>query len=448
MAQIHRLKPLRSLLGIALAAFALTSCFHKSVMKDNADDIKGNFLYQGPEGNAIISWEEIFQATSKESNGGVTHISGYTEMRLSSYDVASGELKGRVKLGEMIEEGCQLLGWSPGKIWLFSIDEELGLHCRHPLTLEVIEAWPAISQKPGLGSLNLAKPEWTNISTYFAFDWELGKIVLTDMEGYHHLLDPNTYAIEKTEREMPDLDFDKDAFENGGEFQKDDPYYLEGEIRKEISFHGKKSGSSVSFLNGEFILDFNPKTQAARVAEMRKSIQDRVTLLQDSLKRYEAAHPEATSEPDWSKWTFEQRRIHDVANDIRRELDDAKRDATHFSTFDDEGLRYPMLSGDGHSAYVRYGSSLSDTALAMVAGVKFNPDTSWTILWSTQLPSLYFDANKADNAGAFETVFSKGDPSFDYTWAGTDGKHLVIIGQLRMVCIEMATGKVLWDKGL
>lgn len=56
-----------------------SGCFHKDIDTGRADDIVGNLIYSGKEGDFIISKEEIFQANSKSTENGVTHISGYTE---------------------------------------------------------------------------------------------------------------------------------------------------------------------------------------------------------------------------------------------------------------------------------------------------------------------------------------------------------------------------------
>ncbi len=65
--------------------------------------------------------------------------------------------------------------------------------------------------------------------------------------------------------------------------------------------------------------------------------------------------------------------------------------------------------------------------------------------WTTHLIGIYHNSSKADQAGAFETVYSKGNPEFDYEWGCTDGTYLVIIRQLHMLALDMKTGKLVWN---
>ena len=291
--------PTRILCALLVSVALFSGCFHKDVMTDNADDNKGNLLYQGPEGNFIISKEEIFQANSKSSEGGVTNISGYSEMRLSSYRIVTGELAGRVELGEMIEEANALLGYSPGKIWMYSILPELGLHYRDPITLEVKESWTELSQKPGWNAYKPAHPDWPLISQYFAYDWVSQRLLLTDEAGFRYAVDPDKLEIQKVEAELPRLDWTKSILNTSGEFQQDDRIYLEGDPRKSPTYMGKKSKPEVSFLFGQWIMDNNPYLAGKRKREMLASLQIAIKNAKDSLAYFANLYPEAERSPFW-----------------------------------------------------------------------------------------------------------------------------------------------------
>jgi hypothetical protein len=423
-------------------------CFHKDVETDRADDIAGNLIYSGPEGNFVLSKEEIFQANSKSSEGGVTHISGYTEYRLSSYDIATGNQVGRVAIGEMIEEANALIGITPGKVWMFSIDPELGLHYRDPKTLEPKATWKELSQKPGLGSYKPARPDWPLIYQYFALDYARQKLMITDEAGFRYLLDPETLALEKIDATMPEVDWDPTILNSSGEFAEDDRVSLEGDPRKEISYRGKKTSQDVSFLFGEWLLDMDPLKAAKRDKAKAASLEHNWKSLQDSLSIYSAAHPEATQEPDYMKWTFDQRRIHDHADDLRRGIEDAKRKIDNSNQRHDPTLDYPLLTTDGKSAYIRHAGVVADTAHAIISRVNLHPDSTWSIAWSATLANIYHNSSKADQAGAFEKVYSSGNPEFNYQWAGQFGNYLLYVAQLQMICLDTQTGKILWEKEL
>ncbi len=438
-------KQLGCAVGITLLILLFTGCFHKDLMTDRADDIVANLLYQGPEGNLIISKELIFQANSKSSGGGVTEISGYSEFRLSSYKIATGELAGRVELGEMIEEANALLGYSPGKIWMFSILPELGLHYRDPVTLEVKESWEQLSKKPGWADFKPARPDWPIIDQYFAFDWVQNRLLLTDETGFRYAVDPNTFVLQKVDAEMPRPDWNQSIASNNGQFQKGDRNYLEGDPRRTIATFEKKSPAELSFLFGEWIIDHNPMAEGQRKRALSEQLQASIITLKDSLARFSAAHPEADQEPDYAHWSWEQRDIHGKAETIRRAINDAERDLKSENEYHQKILDSPLLTGDRHSAYILHTNLVSDTSHAMVSRVNLRADSTWSLAWATDLYGIYHDYSKADQAGVFETVYSKGNPSFQYTWSCADGAYLVLIMQLHLLALDLKTGKLQWN---
>ena len=125
---------------IVLFAALLASCnpMKKNTMKDRADDVKESIIVKTDNGAFLIIREEIFQAVSKSDNGGFRRISGYTEERISSYDLNTGALIKRIALGEIRENNCLFLGYADGKLWYKSIDKDIGFHARDPESLEII----------------------------------------------------------------------------------------------------------------------------------------------------------------------------------------------------------------------------------------------------------------------------------------------------------------------
>lgn len=427
------------------ASMFCAGCFHKDVETDRADDVTATLLYEGPGGPVLLNKEEIFQANSKSSEGGVTHISGYSEMRLSAYALQSGELLARVPLGEMMEEANALLGYSPGKVWMFSLDPALGLHWRDPRTLAVKADWPTLQQQPGLKGFRPARPDWPLIDQYFAFHWESGRIMLTDEAGFRYLLDPESLSLEKTELRMPRVNWDPQALSNNGQFSEDMRFSLNGDSRKVIEGLGKASDSRVSFLFGSFLLDGNPRLAAERSRNMEAGFARRRLVLQDSLARMLAADSSIADAPAWSPFNSKKRDAHRAYTHLQDDLRRLEHDEQHHHEFGKGVLSSPLLTEDGRTAYIFHADLIADTARAHVSQVRLLPDSTWQLAWDTRLHTLYHNASKADQAGAFEEVFSSGNPKFDYFWAGIAQGHLVLIGQLRMICLNVKTGKVVWE---
>lgn len=443
-----RLQYLYRFLMVAAIPLTFAGCYHKDLDTDRSDDIAGNILYINGPDTLIISKEEIFQANSKSSEGGVTHISGYSEFRLTSYAIRTGEIVGRVALGEMQEEACELIGVTPGKVWMFGLNDELGLHYRDPKTLEPIATWNDLKQKPGLASLQPAKPEWPQLGAHYLMDPMTGKLFITDQAGFHYLLDPEKFTLEKTEVKGDRYDWDKDVLSSSGQLNPEKYINFEGDPRKQIKYLDKISGQDVSFLHGKWVLDLDPVKAANRYKTYMDSLANNVKVIEDSLTRYKAAHPEANQEPDYARWTYEMREIHDRAVSINYKLEDAQRELKNAQTFKRNIPDYPMMTVDGKSVFVHHASIISDTARANISRVNLQPDSTWKIVWTTHLANFFHDYSKADQMGAFEEVYSSGNPTFDYEWSCQVGKYIILVLQLRMVCLDANTGKILWDREL
>ncbi|MFN8393430.1 MAG: hypothetical protein U0176_02010, partial [Bacteroidia bacterium] len=321
-----RLQHFTRLLGIAALGLGIAGCYHKDLDTDRSDDIAGNILYINGPDTLILSKEEIFQANSKSSEGGVTHISGYSEFRLTSYAIRTGEVVGRVALGEMQEEACELIGVTPGKVWMFSLNDELGLHYRDPKTLEPIATWNDLKQKPGLASFQPAKPEWHQLGAHYLMDPMTGMLLVTDQSGFHYLLDPEKFTLAKTETMGDRYDWDKDVLSTSGQLNPENYINFEGDPRKQIKYLDKISSQDVSFLHGRWVLDLDPVKAANRYRAYMDSLANNVKVMEDSLTRYKSAHPEANQEVDYAHWSYEKREIHDFAINIKYKLEEAQRE--------------------------------------------------------------------------------------------------------------------------
>lgn len=423
-----------------LAYCLLASCFHKDVMNDRADDLTQSFIYTGKGGPYIITQETIFQATSKESGGGVTHISGYNECRLTCYDLATGAMLGRVELGEEMECKCEILGVVSDEIWCYSIDAELGLHSRDPKTLELIKAEKDYT---GLASVDLARPEWSTITDYYAFDFVAGKMMLTDMQGVHYYFDPVANTAERTENEMPEDDWSPDYLGNNAYFTMDSFASFEGnDDRQKLQWAYEDSTGELSFLDPSFLVDNNEQHAINRLNEQHNGIQSHIDDLKTRRDSILTAHPilsESETYTSWSKMTEVERGLKNEMYTIDRQIEDAQRDLDDLTGPYARDLDY-ALNDKRYSVLIYSASSVSDTAHAIISCVDCQ-SKKFTERWHLDLPAFYFDPGKAESAG----VFDDGDPEFSYRWADIHDGKLVMIAQLQMVCVDMTTGKKLWE---
>jgi len=427
---------------LSIALF-FTSCFHKDVMTDRADDIISSLIYKGKEGNFIICKEAVFQATSKSSNGGFTRISGRNDYRISSYDLATGKLSARINMKSgMEDEEFIIMGATEGKIWMYSINKDLGLHCRDPKTLEVITGPKKLVEASTMKVITLAPAPWSELDRYFAFDWENNTPLITDAQGYVYAINPDNFSAEKKDKKL-EIGFSKEWFNTSCGLNDGRSLYLKGDNRNTIEIGNAEDKSKLSFLFGKFIID-NSDARAGIIKKKRlEELQKRVKRLEDSIKAYESGHKDNDEEYFRGNMSRAEEDRYEQNSKNKSAFEMAKMDLEHFNSFGMDEKN--MLSNEPNTFLVYYANSISDTARVIISKVKFNADSSCTQIWECHLNNFFFDPDKASSKGAFETVFSKGDPQFRYQWFDVEDNKLIMISQLQMACIDMGTGKVLWE---
>jgi hypothetical protein len=420
----------------------LTSCFHKDVMNDAADDVAQSFIYTGKNGSYVITQELIFQATSKSSGGGMTRISGYNECRLTSYDLATGAMLGRVETGEQIDEGISILGVVNDQVWCYSIETELGLHYRDPKTMEVLKKE---SELTALAGFDFSRPEWSRILDYYNYEVANGMIVLTDMQGKIYYLDTEKNTLAETESKMPDDNWMDDYLSSSAYFNPDEYISFNGDAdRKRLQWQYEDTTADLPFLKPEVFIDLNEanlyKKEQARIVAM--------TAKRDSAKavvdKVISEHPVFADEySSWSKMTAEERDFQSVFYTMKRNLEEIERDLEDLTDDFDDSNDY-VLSDNNYSALIYSASSVADTARAIITCVDITKPKKFTERWHLDLTSFYYDPDKAEGAG----VFDEGDPEFGYRWADIHDGKFVMIAQLQMICIDMKSGKQLWQISL
>jgi hypothetical protein len=431
------------LLLIFFSLGALAACFHKDVMKDNADNVESPLIYQGPEGDYIICLETIFQANSKSSGGGFTRISGYNDYRLSSYELGTGRLSARIDLGKESDNGHAIvLGQTQGKIWLYSSDKRLGLHCRNPRTLEVMASQDQMAAASSLKTILLATPNPNQLNGYFSFDWESGRPILTDKEGYTYLLNPQDYSIEKTIQKIEPIQV-ANYFSTYGEWagkgSAGSGMVLTGDTRKTLQPQGRPPvGDSLSYLFGKIIMDQSPTRAADRMRHDKDSLLSAIHTCEGVIHAYEKANTDALTHipAQVSGYVNYQQHENDLM-DLQQQLHQLGSGPAQ------------MISDDSNTCFIACADRLSDSARLVITKIRQNKDLSCTEIWRCRLGDIYFDRNMAKkNMSNFRTVTSKGNPKYDFQWIDMAGGQLVIISQLKMIGIDMKTGKINWGMDL
>ncbi|HMS65048.1 MAG TPA: hypothetical protein PKD83_07315 [Ignavibacteria bacterium] len=411
---------------------------------DTADDIKEFIISESKGEYFLISKEEIFQATSKSDNNGIRQITGYTEYRISSYDVNSGNLISRVLLGDRKENACELLGESNGLLWYKSVDPELGFHARDPKTLDVMIPQRRITNINPFLEGNLSQPEWNKIKTYYGFDIYKQMPMISDNSGFLYFIDPETLKAEKTGGSVKNYDFDKNCLSTSLSLNDNSNLYMKGSPRNHIEI-GNKELEDVSFLKGEFIqssVQIDPKTIINELLEPFNKEINNLEKQIDSLKNI-LSEFSVDSDKDKNKSITQSRKIFIERNIERLEKkikysEDSKQKET-------ESENFTLFTPDG-CVFVYSQTDVTDQSKVLISKIKIDPDTSIVLVWQTKLENIYSDPAKGLDRSAFEAVFSKGDPDLNTKRAVMGNGKLIFMSMLRAVCIDIENGKVLWEK--
>jgi len=259
------------------------------------------------------------------------------------------------------------------------------------------------------------------------------------MQGYTYYYNPANDSVQRTSDKISVMSlFSKTYLENSAPMSNGKTIYLSNENRNVIEYAGIAAKGGLSFLSGKLILD-NDAARAGAIkkekdAKMRieiKNLQDSIAAFNSDIRHVDARKSAMTTDEMNTEFANEQRQYR-LDADLR------------YFKYPETAFDKRLLTDEPNTFLVFYSSDVSDTAHAIISKIKMGADTTFTEEWKCTLNNFCFDPDKASKKGAFETVFSKGDPNFGYQWFTITNGNLVFIGQIQMACIDMKTGKLLW----
>ncbi|MEO6693846.1 MAG: PA2928 family protein [Ignavibacteria bacterium] len=415
----------------------------KNVMKDTADNVVEAIISKINEGTFLVVKEEVFQAVSKSDEGGFRRISGYTEYRISSYDVNTGQLVKRIVLGNRKENECRFLGETDGKLWYKSVDKELGIHVRDPKSLDVIIPEAKIIEINPFLKNNLSQPEWSNVQGFYGFDINAKMPMVSDNSGYVYYIDPVSLKAEKTNGSIKNFDYDETCTSSSMKLDVNTSIYLRGSPRNSIKLFNKEINEP-SFLKGDFLkssivmnaFDANPDfilPYKKEVEKYRKEIDSMNNILNTtdttSINKFNNSYKTYTLRNAERNIGYTNDKIKSAENNIKRYADDKY---------------YEIITAD-KSVFLISQTDVTDQAKIIISKVKLNSDTTVSLQWETVLKDIYRDPEKGFDKSSFDVVFSKGNPDLKAMRVLISGEKLFFIFMLKAICFDVGTGKVLWN---
>ncbi len=412
-------------------------------MKDRADDIKEVIVSKSNDGVYLVTKEEVFQAVSKSDQGGFRRISGYTENRMSSYDINTGKLMKRVELGVREENECAFLGETNGKLWYKSVDEKLGFHARGPKNLAVIISQEDIVKANPFLSGNLSNPEWNSIQKYYGFDVLKMQPMVSDNAGYVYYIDPVSSKAERTSESIKSFDIDNTCTSSSLKTDANTSIYLQGSPRNYIQYMGKDI-KEPSFLKGEFMKSSNIIYSDDANRKFLAPFKEKINIYNHQIDSLENIVENIdTSVADKSKknsrmyaYRSAQRNIENLKDRIKQAENDLRR-------YTDDQL-FDIITND-NCVFILSQSDVTDKARVVISKVFLSKDSTVNLNWNTQLNNIYREPDKGFDKSSFEFVFSKGDPELNTMRVVYSDNKLIIVFMLTATCIDADSGRILWS---
>lgn len=432
---------LYSVMIIASVSFLSCNIMKKNLMEDIADDIKEVVISRSGDEYFVVAKEEIFQATSKSDNGGIRHITGYDEYRISSYDLNTGRLSARVALGDREDNTCSFLGETGGKLWYKSVDKNLGFHAREPKNLSVVISQDKITEVNPFLKDNLSQPDWNSISTYYGFDEEKNMPMVSDNSGFVYYINPETLIAEKTSESIERIISDNNCLSTSMYIDADNSIYLDGAPRCYVKAFNKEN-KDISFLKGQFLQSSNvikPSESDIKffapylneIAEYKRGI--------DSIRKLIDEQTMDNGQSYSNNKKRAERNILDLQNKIKYAEEKIKRNSRNEN--------FSLVSED-NGVFILSQTDVTDQAKIIISKVKINSDSTISLAWQTEVSDIFRDPVKGMDRSSFEVVFSKGNPDLGTMRVLSGNRKLVIFSMLHAFCIDEENGRILWNREL
>ncbi len=386
--------------------------FFSNVDSQNVDNILKACFYSQHDTSYLILHESHFHPTSGSYEKGKMWAQGYTTSKILVYNLNNGSLTTQKEMGMMDStEACFILGCSNNNLWLYSYKHKSGLQSLKPLTLE-----KNISQATIYKSLNISfgrfiDPNWQDMRQYFGFDPVQQKLIVTNTLRQQYYIDAETFATqpltEKIELNQPDNNY----LEETAVF-KDSTWTLDG--YEQMNFKcGDITIDQPTFLYGKFIME-----------------QNKLRLFHHFLHVYESnLAPQGKSQNTVSE--VDSLQI-DAKNNIESLIKGEKPDDV-------------LLQTDPHCFYVYSKSDKvpeADIKISKIRSVKFG---EFTEVWSVSPQGMFYNVAQARNTRIFRQYFGDFVPEFNYQLFQVFDNKLVIIYLTQVCCIDINTGKIIFQ---
>jgi len=214
---------------------------------------------------------------------------------------------------------------------------------------------------------------------------------------------------------------------------------LIGDLRKTIQVNSHVLNKEISFLDCKFVVDQN----MARLFELYKNeyliISKKIDSLDVPYRQMLAEKEKGFNHENYDKYY----KIERMLSNLKSRIDEVKRNLKYIQQGSASSIR-TLLQPDSTSFFVVHRNTTDKDARILLSKITIKNKKSLTTSWTTQLDNVFFDPSAAKETDAFKTVFSKGDPEFDFQFFDFVDNKLIVIYMLHAFALDINTGKKLW----
>ncbi len=384
------------------------------------DQILKKIIYKQGNSYYLILHESFYRAKSESYSKGNTRSIGYNSSRITVYSLSDGKILAQKEMGVMDStEACLVLGCTPENLWIYSKKYKSGIQSLNPITLErkVSQAIIYENLKQSIG--RFADPFWQEIDKFYGFDPIQLKLIASNEQNQKYYIDLEHYTSEKITENI-NLKFQWVYYLRSVAYFQDSLLRLDGFDNMVLINSGKKS-SELEFLNGQFMMEQNPKQLFLYYINLQESITNQLITFQT--KKVTAKDLEINTKLEL--------KLNNAKNNTASILKGIKPDDV-------------LLQPNENSFFIWSKNDESNESLIRISKISSPSYGNFSIGWGTRIPGMFFNVSSARNSREFKQYFGDFIPESDFIQFELVEQRLIILYLGQVCCLNTENGTMNW----
>jgi hypothetical protein len=259
-------------------------------------------------------------------------------------------------------------------------------------------------------------PEWQHINKYYGFDAIQHKLIVTNTNQQQYYIDVETFACQPIKEKIK-LNPSFNKYTAKSAVFNDSTWKLTGYELMKFNC-GNYTAQQPSYLYGQFLMEQNK----LRLFKHFYGIHENLISLRNKSYSVNPLNESAIIDV----------LIKNAKENIENLINGNKPDEF-------------LMQTDSHSFYVLSKNEDNADATIKISKVKSTQFGEFTELWSTSPVGMFYNVAQARNTSSFKHFFGTLQPEFNYSFYQIYDNKLVIIYLLQVCCIDIETGKTIWQ---